>query len=225
MEVILMTHRLGFLVASTAGVAVAAGIAALLTGSAPATAAGALKPLQALIVNTDASPVPVEVIGGAASSHLGVPVEDHVMLILQTSAQTPCSEDGDEPGRDFHRVHPDGTIEAGPFVVPSGRNLVVTDVEAVLMAGSGNTFALGSVLLATVVPPARFDSSSTAPARTNGVTIAAATTGAVAVDASFSAGVVFSAGEQVCIEGFAKSANGGKTSVQNIEASVRGYLL
>ena len=50
-------------------------------------------------------------------------VKDHVTLrLLLFGENPPCLSFGA-----FHRVHPDGTIEAAPFVVPKGRVLVVTD--------------------------------------------------------------------------------------------------
>ncbi|MGH7287440.1 MAG: hypothetical protein ACREI8_05410 [Myxococcota bacterium] len=219
-----MTARFRLLVVSTAAAVLAAAIAALLAGSGAAIAQGALKPLQALVVNTDASPVPVEVIGGAVSSHLGVPIEDHVMLVRQGSTQTPCSLSGSGPGSEFRRIHPDGSVEAETFVVPLGRQFVVTDVDAVVIAGDLNTFNSGRVVLAAIMEPASFNSVAV-PHRSSGVTILNATTQAVAVSSVLGAGVVFGPGEQICIRGEELDAGAGLIRRDVTRASIRGYLL
>jgi hypothetical protein len=216
-----MTSHNRFLVVSAIGATLAASGAALLGGSYPAIAQGALKPLQALVVNTDARPVPVEVIG-AGRTHLGVPVEDHVVLVKQPAAVTPCSEDGNEAGDEFRRMSRDGTIEPGPFVVPSGRSLVVTDFDAVLVRRTGGSFDLGGAVFAMILMPERFG-GITAAQRTGGVTIADATTEAVVVSSTLGAGAVFGAGQQVCMRGV-EAFDVGILDLEVDDAAVRGYL-
>jgi hypothetical protein len=63
-------------------------------------------------------------------SHLDQKIEEHVMLVSDfvPAEEGPCSGISFS-GKDFFRVFPDGTESSTPFRVPSGQNLVITDVE------------------------------------------------------------------------------------------------
>lgn len=191
-----------------------------LTNAGPVLAQGVLRPVEARIVNTTETPVPVSIVG-AARSHMGVPVSDHVVLAwVAIGNTTACGQTSQE----FRRILPDGSFDTTAFVVPQGRTFVVTDADAVIVAGTGNTFPMGDVVHARVMHADLFD-SSLAPHGTNGVTITNGTTGAVAISSSLGAGFLVSAGKQVCIRGDSRAANTGFLFPRVTTASLRGYLL
>jgi hypothetical protein len=81
--------------------------------------------LVALIVLA-ACVLPVE----AKPTHLAQKIQDHVMLVAAVVPEEdePCSGISFS-GFDLFRVFPDGTKSPTPFRVPSGKILVITDVE------------------------------------------------------------------------------------------------
>jgi hypothetical protein len=212
-----MSKQSRFILVTAASIALTAGIAVSLTAADSAVAQGVLRPVEALIVNTDSKPVPVTVVG--TRMHLGVPLADHVML----AASTVASDCGS--AKSFQRLQPDGTVVDGPFIVPAGRSLVVLDVDAVIVAKNAGNFTNGRTVLATIMPPSQVPTGVFMFQMTNGVTITNEITSAVAVSSTLGAGVVFGAGQQVCIRGDIRGFGGGFLDADVSNAMVRGYLI
>jgi hypothetical protein len=75
-------------------------------------------------------------VAAAQVSHLGQNVADHVMLRSGTPSGrfvSTCPVPASPQGMVLFRVWPDGTRESESFTVPSGRLLVITDVEWTVM--------------------------------------------------------------------------------------------
>lgn len=112
----------------TAAVA-AAGLLVLtlaLTTDGARVAAQGMKPLLVQIMNTAAEPVPV------------VSSVDRVLLREQLAPTGICPTATHE----VQRVLPDGTF-GGSFIVPPGKKLVLTDLEAIIRAQPALAFPLG----------------------------------------------------------------------------------
>lgn len=212
-----MSKQRRFLPVTAASMALAGGIAVSLTGADPAIAQGVLRPVEALIVNTPATPVPVTVVG--TRTHLGVPLADHVML-AGAGQSAECGS-----AKAFRRMQPDGTPADVPFTVPAGRSLVVLDVDAVIVGRNSGTFPIGTTVLATIMPPSQVQTGVFMFQMTSGVTITTAGTFAVAVSSTLGAGAVFGAGQQVCMRGDIRTFGGGFLDGVVTNAMVRGYLI
>ncbi len=68
----------------------------------------------------------------AQINHLGQDVSDHVVLrdgMLSGRGEAVCPLNASFSGRGLFRLLPDGTRATERFVVPAGRQLVITDVE------------------------------------------------------------------------------------------------
>ena len=81
------------------------------------------------VVNTDSNPVPTQNVGGGAATHMGQPASELVDLFCTPPSCT--------------QVFPDGHVTFGfpPFSIPTGKALVVTDIQFNLRqssAGQGN---------------------------------------------------------------------------------------
>jgi len=198
-------------------------IASILAMTQPALAQGVLKQVDAVIVNPTSKPVPVTIVG-AARTHQGVPVADHVVLVwVATGATTACGDSNSE----FRRLNPNGSFDSASFVAPAGRTFVVTDVDAVIVSGlslSSTGFELGNVVYASIGTPGNFN-SSLVPFVSNGVPITSANTRAVAMSSTLGAGVAFAAGQQVCIRGVSQNYFGAYIFPTLTTGTVRGYLL
>lgn len=178
-------------------------------------------PVPVSVVSSAANPVPVTVVG-AKVTHMGVPVSDHVTLNWASSGSTTaCGSSGDA----FFRVLPDGQVESAPFVVPAGRSLVVTDMDAVVIAGAGQTFPQGRVVQAVLTLASKFNTGVFMSHLSKGVVMTDATTGAVAVSSTLGAGFVVGAGQQICVRGDIRGAAGGFGFADVDTAAVRGYLM
>lgn len=205
-------------------------VGALMIAFSPAALSeAALKPLQAVVVNdasqpvpvTATQPLPVTVIGGT-KTHLGVPVQDHVMLASVGGPPTgPCGR-----GSELARMLPDGTSVSSSFVVPAGRTLVVLDVNAVVEAGSASGFPAGSTVTAALVIATNMN-STLAPVTTDGVLITTAGIVQAAVSTSLTAGAIFGPGQQPCLRADVRAGLGGYDQSHRISSGsgVRGYLL
>ena len=99
-------------------------------------------------------PRPVPTVLGAEVTHLGVPLADHVMLVLSSSVtESAC---GGSLG--LRRMSSDGSVEESEFVVPAGRSLVVLDVDAVIVAFDVTfRFPVGSSVGASLVTPSNIN--------------------------------------------------------------------
>jgi hypothetical protein len=92
-------------------------IAIVLTGTSAGPAiAQTFKPMMSFIINDANSPVPVRTVGSNVA-HVGRPVSDIVQLTWDSSDS--C----------FVRQLPGGVLESNCYIPPSGRTLVVTDVQ------------------------------------------------------------------------------------------------
>lgn len=189
-------------------------------GAAVSTLAFAKQNQNVTVTNTADNPVVVSPVG-PARGHLNVPAADHVVLVwVAVGLSTACGSSSKE----FRRLRADGSFDSDAFVVPAGRTLIVTDANAVVVAGAGNFFPQGRAVHAAVMHAEHYG-SSLYPYATPGVTITDATTGAVAVGSSLGAGFAVAAGKQICIRGDIRSAAAGFVDANVTTASVRAYLL
>ena len=167
-------------------------------------------------------PRPVATVLGAEVTHLGVPLADHVMLVLSSSGtESAC---GGSLG--LRRMSSDGSVEESEFVVPAGRSLVVLDVDAVIVAFDATfRFPVGSSVGASLVTPSNINTGRFMAHTTNGVLITVPNMNAVSVSSALAAGVVFGPGQQVCMRAEVRGFGGGFFSDGRIENGVvRGYL-
>ena len=93
---------------------------------AAATLALAALVATTAIVNTEIAGAADAARRAPRATHLGVPVENFVVLALVDPLGTPK----------FVRVNSDGTSETSEFTVPDGHALVVTDVDHVRFGGN-----------------------------------------------------------------------------------------
>jgi hypothetical protein len=89
--------------------------------SYPAVAGPASAPVT--VVNTSASPVPVQTVAASLVTHMGQKTSSHLTLRSFSSGT-------------FHRILPDGTEDSTFTSIPTGEALVVTDVEWLCTGGS-----------------------------------------------------------------------------------------
>jgi len=167
-------------------------------------------------------PKPVPTVLGAEVTHLGVPLADHVMLVLSRSVtETAC---GDSLG--LRRMSSDGSVDESEFVVPAGRSLVVLDVDAVVVAFDASfRFPVGSSVGASLVTPSNINTGVFMAHTTNGVLITVPSMNAVSVSSALAAGVVFGPGQQVCMRAEVRGFGGGFSPDGRIQNGVvRGYL-
>jgi hypothetical protein len=156
-------------------------------------------------------------------THLGKSLRNHVVLVWGAgvpSAETVC----EEPNKGFVEISPDGTWADEAFVVPPGKVLVVTDLDVVIVAGTGETFDVGRTVYATLVMEALVGSSHV-PYQTPGVPITHEGLGAVSISSNLGAGALIGPGQQVCVTGEQVSASGGRSLQIVNRATVRGYLM
>lgn len=189
-------------------------------GASAALAQGVLKPVEALVVNTAARPLPVTVVGSARASHLGASVEDHVTLIAKSDQGGPCAA-----AKGLFRILPDGTVASTAFVIPAGRSLVVLDFDAVVrIRDLEGPFNVGSSVVATLVTPNNLFTLVDKPFTSGGALISVPGVTTIAVNGASSAGTVFGPGQQVCMHGEARLVNGSSSPSIIANGAVRGYL-
>jgi hypothetical protein len=147
-------------------------------------------------------------------------LENHVVLvrIAPGNSTTPCT-----PNKEFRRMSPHGLLADDVFVVPAGMVLVVTDVEATIVAGTGSTFPQGRPVQAAVLPH-ELSQSAFAPQETAGVPITDTTSEAVSVSSALRTGPLIGAGQEVRVRGQARTASSGYLFYTAATAIVRGYL-
>lgn len=177
------------------------------------------KPLEAVVVNVPSQPVPT--VAGAGVTHLGVPLDDHVMLVaVSRSAGSPCF-----PERSLHRISSDGSVEAAAFAVPAGRSLVVLDVDAVIVTNDLSYLDVGDSVGASLVTPSNINTGLYMTHTTSGVLITVPNMKAVSISSKLAAGVVFGPGQQVCLRPEVRSFGGGfSPNGEIVNGAVRGYL-
>jgi hypothetical protein len=213
------TIRRSSSIACVVGRRLAAAVLAV-TASPLALAQGALKPVDAMIVNPVSKPVPVSIVGAGARTHMGVPVADHVMLNwVAVGTPTACGLTNQE----FRRYRPDGSFDNTAFVVPAGRTLVVTDLDAAVSEGN-TSFGSGQSVQAALMTGPNFGSVLVAHATAGVVINSSGLPAIVLLSSSLGAGVLFSAGQQVCVRGDERGAVGFIFKPVR-DAVVRGYLL
>ena len=151
----------------------------------------------------------------SSTTHTGVPLADHVVLVWLTGGG-PCGVGGGQ----FRRFLPDGSFENAVFTVPAGRTLVVTDLDAVIRATA--SFDVNSFVHASLTTPAAF-TSSIVPHATNGYPVTLANQTMAAVSSSLGAGVPFGPGQQLCLRGDERPF-GGYEFHEVVGGGVRGHL-
>jgi hypothetical protein len=159
-------------------------------------------------------------------NHLLQTPSDHVVLeagFLDLREENPCP--GSFAGQAFFRTLPDGTQEATPFQVPSGRLLVVTDVEwsASQRVGGGALFPGRPVVLSLSLkaPP---PSTPRVVFRSEGVRSGYGQGRVVAGSDQLTAGFAVAAQTRICA-GLAQLTNNGLNSVEPLTLLLRGYLV
>ena len=166
-------------------------------------------------------PRPVATVLGAEVTHLGVPLADHVMLVLSGSV-TPSACGG---SLGLRRLSSDGSVEESEFVVPAGRSLVVLDVDAVVAALDLTRFPVGTSVGASLMTPSNIKTGVFMAHTTNGVLITVPGMNAVSVSSALAAGVAFGPGQQVCMRAEVRGFGGGFSPNGRIQNGVvRGYL-
>jgi len=209
----------------------------------PASAWADPKAKDVTVVNEAGDPVPVTIVDGETTvviepghdplpvviedppqrTHMGQPVREHIVLTLVAPGAgepTVC----DEPNQEFREIFSSGDLASGAFVVPDGKIFVATDLDAVIPAGTGDTFRAGSTVHA-VLNMENNVGSTLVPHSTSGVPITTAVQEAVSVNSNLGAGVLIGAGQQVCVRGDERTGTSGYIFHRVSSASVRGYLI
>jgi len=178
-------------------------------------------PVTGTIANTTDNPVLIRDVDASAKTHFGQPLQNHITLAWMApgNQNSACT-----PNKEFRRIFPDGTIATETFVVPQGQMLVVTDLDANVLAGSGNTFELGKMVYA-VLTPDNLTNSALVPHRTAGVLITNHDTQSITISSSLGSGVLIGAGRQACVHGESLSSIGSASFFRLDFATLRGYLI
>jgi hypothetical protein len=176
--------------------------------------------------------VPAALVGPAppaaaqTQSHLLQAPLDHVVLRAAATDlrdDNPCP--GDFRGKAFFRILPDGTRETLPFAVPSGRLLVVTDVEwtASRLVGGGALLAGRPVVLSLSLkaPP---PSTPEVVFRSEGVRSGYGQGRVVAGSDQLTAGFAVAEQTGICA-GVAQLVPNGFSGVRTGPILLRGYLV
>ena len=189
---------------------------AFLTCSSVASASG--NPFASIQASIDALSAQV---GELGAGRIGI--EDVVVLTwVSPGAGVPtfCKQ----TNKEFRQIYPDGSFADEVFVVPEGKIFVATDVDAVIVAGIGNTFNVGSTVHAVLQMEANAN-SGLVPHTTSGVPVTNPLQEAVSVSSKLHTGILIGAGQQVCVRGDERSGNTGFIFRSVTSASVRGYLV
>lgn len=169
---------------------------------------------------------PAGAVAAQPLNHLFQTPVDHVVLrALATDLRDddPCS--GDFEGKAFFRVHPDGTQDALRFAVPSGRLLMVTDVEwtsgrrvsgAPLLAGRPTVLSLALKSPGSFQQPVVF--------RSEGVRAGYGQSRVVAGSDQLTAGFAVAAQTKIC-PSVAQLTSSGANFARLRTLVLRGYLV
>jgi hypothetical protein len=160
----------------------------------------------------------------AAVTHLVQPVAaNHVTLVDGPSGPNPCGTLSFQ-NRSFFRVLPNATMSTLPFVVPQGRNLVVTDVEWSAYGGPLGTvpLAVGTTLRLKIFLVAGASSGQVFSSR--GITLDAnSAAGRPGSSEQLTAGFVVGPGVSICPYVYQETPSFG-ASVYIDGIILRGYL-
>lgn len=140
-----------------------------------------------------------------ANTHMGQPPSNHVTLeaIGIDPKEDPC-----ETGLTFVRIRPDGSTDPSPpfFRVPSGKVLVVTDVDWQYAGGQPRQAVTFRIFIAGNALPRVFES-----------TIILNDSGEGGISESMTSGFVVASGSNFCVD---VTTDGGQ--IQHVV--IRGYL-
>ncbi|WP_157898867.1 hypothetical protein [Luteitalea pratensis] len=176
-----------------------------LTTDGARVAAQGMKPLLVQIMNTAAEPVPV------------VSSVDRVLLREQLAPTGICPTATHE----VQRVLPDGTF-GGSFIVPPGKKLVLTDLEAIIRAQPALAFPLGGVArIDAFTGPTTLSRVISAQGQVNADAVFA---GVIPVSEHLQTGGVIGSDLPVCLEEYVLISNGGHAAELQ-EARLHGYLI
>lgn len=198
--------------------AIAAGCIALPV-SLSVHAQGALKPLDARVVNTPSQPVPVTVVTpqAPAVTHMGVAAKRHVSLGTASGGSDVCGDDA------YATLRPiDGSFAGGPFIVPAGKALVITDAGFGFAPKAPNTWSVGTTLTFDLIASG---AQTMAWQHTIVVDAATAAAGRAWRTERILSGVLFGPGKAVCMRAglnFEGSNGGVFTTTLNV---LQGYLV
>ena len=160
----------------------------------------------------------------AQISHQGQEIIDHVVLREGTvnGRLEPDCPSASFKGRALYRVLPDGTRASVPFTVPSGRQLVITDVEWNVDAlVTGASLGPGETVRTRLQIGSGTILNTVFLSRTVEV---ASERGSVSGNEQLTTGFVVAADTLICPSSAAFSANTLKTA-RLIELVLRGYLI
>lgn len=188
------------------------GVAAILGGTPQSASAESPKP----VVVENAPDVNLV---GSDLSHMLRPVQNHVAFIVQSEGSENC-----EPffGWIAHLVLADRSPDTVPYEVPSGKRLVITDVNWQAFT-DGGPWNAGEFLLLEIGP-----SGPGAVLFRTGTVITSdlAAASYYAGNEYAGSGMVFFPGESVCLQGLRSvGAVGNTTNVSLNRSTLGGYLL
>ena len=148
-----------------------------------------------------------------------VAADDLVMLQRRfTSGRGPCTG---ELGVPTNRVFPDGTQEL--FVVPTGKALVLTDLEGEITKNPNAAWFVGSVgVLTATLTGAVANQTVRARAQINADAHSA---GIATVKLHLQSGVVADSGASVCLRASVVYSNGGGIATLGTDVRLHGYLI
>jgi hypothetical protein len=154
----------------------------------------------------------------AAQLSATVAADDLVTLVRRLDAGRPCTS---ELGFPTNRVFPDGTQES--FVVPTGRALVITDLEGEITKKPSVAWPVGSIgyLTATLTGAV---ANQTVRARTP-ITADAVSAGIATMELHLQSGVVADSGATICLRALVASSTFSGTSNVGTDVRLHGYLI
>jgi len=161
----------------------------------------------------------------AQISHQGQDISEHVVLrdgSLTGRFEAVCPPTASFKDRALFRVLPDGTRASDPFMVPGGRQLVITDVEWTVDAlATGLPLTPG----ATVRTRLQIGSATTFnPVFLSRTVEVSSERGSVSGSEQLTTGFVVASNTAIC-PGSAEFSAGAVKSARLIELVVRGYLI
>jgi hypothetical protein len=161
----------------------------------------------------------------AQINHLGQDVSDHVVLrdgMLSGRGDPVCPSSASFQGRGLFRLLPDGTKATERFVVPAGRQLVITDVEWTVDAlPTGGPLTAG----ATVRTRLQIGSGTTFnPVFLSRTVLVGSERGAVSGSEQLTTGFAVASGTAIC-PGSTEFGPNIVRSARLIEIVLRGYLI
>jgi hypothetical protein len=173
------------------------------------------------VTNNEMNPVPVVIQGvdeenpvlvsHPTMTHMGQTPQDHVTLSSRDDGVCPG-------GKNFRRVLPDGTVIGETFVVPAGKVLVATDLNArIKESTNGWAFAeIGNVSLST--------DNSTVYRASVAIPPDGKSAGSMAINSTITSGALISGEEPLCAHALV-SSDSGSASVLINSILVYGYLI